>query len=79
MSYESKMKAWDKLSPHFNETIRSIYHWASPYLYTLCPEFEYPEWDYRTVKEFLWKYWSLEKRVQATLEDSAAFESSQRH
>jgi hypothetical protein len=46
------------LQPIKRKLIRSVYHYrtVNEALITLCPEFEYPDWDYRTVGEFLRKH-----------------------
>jgi hypothetical protein len=36
-------------------TIRSVYDWrlVAEAIFVLMPGFEYPDWDWRTVREFL--------------------------
>lgn len=36
--------------------VKAVYSWACECLLVLCPHFEYPNWDYRTVREFLKVY-----------------------
>lgn len=51
-----RTEAIRKLAPHKDRTIRAVYTWASRYILRLDPAFAWPDWDYRTVGEFLNKY-----------------------
>lgn len=51
--YLDRQTAYDALNGKRHRTIKSIYALNSEYLLALLPTFEYPNWDYRTVDEFL--------------------------
>ena len=58
-------KEWVELLREFEdetiEDIYDIYHDATDGLIALLPNFEYPDWSYKTVKEFL--TYCFEERV----------------
>jgi hypothetical protein len=56
MTAESRRKAFAALKPWHRYKLATVYDredfpvWA---LYELCPGFEYPEWDWRLVVQFV--------------------------
>jgi len=51
----SKSEAKDILKDYLGDTIAEVYdsNEVADAILTLCPDFEYPDWSYRTVAEFL--------------------------
>jgi hypothetical protein len=59
----TRSRAFEVLQPHTEKLFRSVWNmpWAQnsfhDAVFCLCPDFEYPDWDYRTVGQLL--RWSL--------------------
>lgn len=51
--FDKLADAYEKLSKIRTATIKDIYDEYSEEILTLCPTFEYPDWDYVTVGTFL--------------------------